>query len=120
MLVIASISRQITRSINLFWQDCLEAVSEELLNINADELMNIFVYILIQAQLPELVVHLQLVKSFTSSRAKSSMIGYYFVTVEAALVFLESVRCKEDVAVRKPTPVGSFVYEDPEGLGIGS
>jgi hypothetical protein len=72
----------------------LQCLSEEkdnsLLNINADELMNIFIYIIIKSQMPELLIHNKIISEFTTRTTQQSTMGYYFITLEAAIVYIQN------------------------------
>ena len=90
MLLIASISTEITECVNAFWEGYEDIIpSSSLLNINADELMAIFIYIVIKAQFPEIILHQKIVNDFTSRTTKSTMIGYYNTTLEAAIEYIQ-------------------------------
>lgn len=112
MLLISTISNEITTSVNEFWSPCYEYIPRHLLNINADELMNIFIYILIKSQYADLLVHCKIIKEFTTTTTKSSMVGYYFITLEASLIFISGVSNKSDLLAedvkKRCTPHASF------------
>ena len=63
-------------------------MTSSLLNIDADELMSIFIYIIIKAQMPNLLIHMKIIKDFTTSITKTTMMGYYFATLEASILFI--------------------------------
>ena len=88
MLIISSISSEIKESVNDFWKDMDRVVTSSLLNIDADELMSIFIYIILKSQMSSLLVHMKLIKEFTTSVAKNTMVGYYFVTLDASIMFI--------------------------------
>lgn len=93
MLLIASISTEITECVNTFWEGYEDIIpSSSLLNINADELMAIFIYIVVKAQFPEIILHQKIVNDFTSRTTKSTMIGYYNTTLEAAIEYIQKDR----------------------------
>ena len=93
MLLIASISTEITECVNAFWEGYEDIIpSSSLLNINADELMAIFIYIVVKAQFPEILLHQKIVNDFTSRTTKSTMIGYYNTTLEAAIEYIQKER----------------------------
>ena len=86
--VIASISHEITQCVNEFWKGMDIIMTSSLLNIDADELMSIFIYIIIKAQMPNLLIHMKIIKDFTTSITKTTMMGYYFATLEASILFI--------------------------------
>jgi hypothetical protein len=91
MMIFASISSEITECINDFWKDLSGYIKKDLLNLEIDQLMTIFIYIIIQAQIPDICVHCKMIKSFTTGITKASMIGYYYSTVEASIQYISSV-----------------------------
>ena len=82
MMIFASISSEITECINDFWKVLSEYIDQNLLNLEIDQLMTIFIYIIIQSQIEDISVHCKIIKSFTTCITKASMIGYYYSTVK--------------------------------------
>ncbi len=62
-----------------------------MLNIDADELMTIFIYIIIKTQMNDILIHSKFIKEFTTSTTRSTMIGYYYTTLEASLIYILDV-----------------------------
>ena len=91
MMIIASISSEITDCINDFWRDLNSYIKNDLLNLELDQLMIIFIYIIIKSQIYDISVHCKIIKSFTTCITKASMIGYYYSTVEASVSYLQSI-----------------------------
>ena len=87
-MLISTISLEITECVNNFWKDFHHLIEANYLNIDADELMSIFIYIIIKSEINDLLIHLRMVKDFTTSSAKSTMVGYYYVTLEASIMYL--------------------------------
>ena len=85
MITIASISSIIINSIYNFWKPIQELVKPSFLNVEADEIIKIFTYIVYTSKMSELVVHLDFIKYFTISATKKTMIGYYYSIVQGAL-----------------------------------
>jgi hypothetical protein len=96
MMLIASITTEITESVNNFWKDLEKLIPTSLLNIDADQLMTIFIFIIIKSQISELLVHSKFVKEFTTSTTRSTMMGYYYTTLEACLIYISSINDKSD------------------------
>ena len=97
MMIFASISSEITDCINDFWKDLNEYIDSNLLNLEIDQLMTIFIYIIIQSQITDISVHCKLIKSFTTCITKASMIGYYYSTVEASVQYISSINNIEEL-----------------------
>ena len=91
MMIFASISGEITDCINDFWKDLDGYIDNSLLNLEIDQLMTIFIYIIIQSQITDIGVHCKIIKSFTTCITKASMIGYYYSTVEASIQYISSI-----------------------------
>ena len=96
MMIFASISGEITNCINDFWKDLNGYIKNDLLNLEIDQLMTIFIYIIIQSQITDISVHCKIIKSFTTCITKASMIGYYYSTVEASVQYISSLNNIEE------------------------
>jgi len=97
MILIATISSEITDCVNNFWKKYENVITSSLLNIDADELMTIFIYIVIKSQMSELLVHSKFIKEFTTCTTRASMMGFYFTTLEASLIYILSVNDKSEL-----------------------
>ena len=88
LTVIALISVIITDCIDKYWDSLKNEIPPKFLNIDADELMCIYLYIIYQLKMPSLYVHLDFIRYFTTPISKQSMIGYYFTALEGCLNFI--------------------------------
>ncbi len=95
MLVLSNISTEITNAVNFFWKEMDGIISPSYLNIDADELMSIFIYMIIKSQMSSLLVNMKIIKDFTTSQSKSTMVGYYFVTLDASILFILDMDIKK-------------------------
>ena len=72
-------------------------IRPEMLSIDSDELLTIFIYIIYKCKISSFFVHADFINYFLTPTTKSSsMIGYYYITFKGALDFLLSVKTKED------------------------
>ena len=94
LIIIASVSSLITECVNNYWKSMEKYIQPSMLGIDADELMTIFMYIIYKCHMPELFVHGDFIKYFTSPTTKSTMIGYYYTTLQGCLDFLLEVKDK--------------------------
>ena len=92
MMIIANISNEITDCINDFWQEMEEYIKKDYLSIEAEQIMTIFIYIIIKSGIIDIFVHCKLIKLFTTCTTKSSMIGYYYSTVEASITYIKTLK----------------------------
>ena len=88
LVLMASISSFITDNIYKFWKPMEDLVKPSFLNIEADDLMKILIYIVYKSKMSKLFVHLDFVKYFTIRETLSTMIGYYHTLLEGALNFI--------------------------------
>lgn len=100
MMLIATISSEITECVNNYWKYFEEVITSSLLNIDADELMTIFIYIIIKTQMPEILIHSKFIKEFTTSTTRSTMVGYYYTTVEASMIYILTIKDKSELLNR--------------------
>ena len=96
LIIIASISSLITECVNNYWKKVEKLIQPSMLNIDADELMTIFMYIVYKCNMPALFVHADFIKYFTSPTTKSTMIGYYYTTLQGCLDFLLQIKNKQE------------------------
>ena len=97
LIVISLISVIITDSVDNYWESMKNEISSKLLNIDADELMSIYLYIIYKLKSPSLFVHLDFIKYFTTPISKQSMIGYYFTALEGCLNFILNIKDKNSL-----------------------
>ena len=95
LTIIALTSTLITDCVDKFWKG-KEGLDSKYLNINADQLMSIYLYIVYNMQLSSIYTQLDFIKNFTGVATKQSMIGYYYTTVEGCLSFIMNVSKKDD------------------------
>ena len=98
LTIIALVSVIITDYINLFWEKEKknETLPDKFLNIDSDELLSIYLYIVFKMNLDSIYTQLDFIKYFTGDISKQSMVGYYYTTVEGCLKFIMGVDKKED------------------------
>lgn len=101
MMLIATISTEITECVNNYWKEFENVITSSLLNIDADDLMTIFIYIIIKSNMSELLIHSKFIKEFTTSTTRSTMMGYYYTTLEASLIYILSIKDKTDLQNRE-------------------
>ena len=92
MLIFASLGSEIKNCIDDFWKDLEDYIKNDLLGIEAEQLMTIFIYIIAKSQIKDIVVHCKLIQLFTTPMTKSSMIGYYYSNAEASVTYIQSLK----------------------------
>jgi len=106
MKVLAKLSESISSCVNEFWKDYFNnedsdkhsnGKDNDFLTLQADDLMGIFIYVMIKSHLTESIVHCNFIRDFSTKITKSSMIGYYFCTFEAALSYILSIENLSDL-----------------------
>ena len=85
LIILASVGTLITSCVKKFWEPLEEYITPTFLNIEADELMSIYLYIVYKIKMPNLFVHVDFIKYFTCLSTKSTMIGYYYTVLEGCL-----------------------------------
>ena len=101
MMIIANISNEITESINDFWQIMERYIKKDYLSIEAEQLMTIFIYVIIKSGISNIFVHCKMIKLFTTCTTKSSMIGYYYSTVEAGITYIKNIKDVDELFKNK-------------------
>ena len=101
MMIIANISNEITDCINDFWQEMEQYIKKDFLSIEAEQIMTIFIYVIIKSGISNIFVHCKLIKLFTTCTTKSSMIGYYYSTVEASIMYIKTLKDVDELFKNK-------------------
>ncbi len=97
MLIFASLGNEIKNCIDDFWKDMEDYIEKDLLAVEAEQLMTIFIYIISKARIKDILIHCKLIQLFTTSMTKSSMIGYYYSNAEASVTFIQSLKSVEEL-----------------------
>lgn len=95
MMLIASMSTEITQCVDTYWNTLDSVLPNYYLSINADEFLSLYIFCVIKAQFPELIIHEKIIQYFTTKTTKSSTIGYYNVTLNAAIEYIQNEGPKE-------------------------
>ena len=94
MMIIASMSTEITQCVDTYWNNMDDYLPNYFLSINADEFLSLFIFVVIKAQFPELIIHQKIIQCFTTKTTKSSTIGYYNLTLNAAIEYIQNEAVK--------------------------
>ena len=114
MLIISNVTAEITSCINDYWKNLDKIIIKSFLSIDADELMSIFIYIIIKSQFHEILIHTKIIKDFTTCQAKNTMIGYYYITLDASIIYImelndiSALKGTKEVLKKSFLPVKSF------------
>ena len=92
IVIIAAISDQITESATTFWSEMEKYIKKDFLSIEADEIMAIFLFIVIRSQMPEIIIFSKMITNFTTPGTRAFSIAYNFTLLEASLEYLSSIR----------------------------
>ena len=92
MLIFANLGNEIKSCVDDFWKDMDGYVKSELLGVEAEQLMTIFIYIIVKSQINDIVVHCKLIQLFTTSVIKTSMMGYYYSNAEASVTYIQNLK----------------------------
>ena len=85
IIILAAINDQITESVMSFWSTMTKYIKSSFLFIEADELKAIFLYIFIQAQMPEIFVECKIITNFTTQQTRGFNISYNLSMTEASI-----------------------------------
>ena len=88
IVIIAAISDQITERETTFWSEMEKYIKKDFLSIEADEIMAIFLFIVIRSQMPEIIIFSKMITNFTTPGTRAFSISYNFTLLEASLEYL--------------------------------
>jgi hypothetical protein len=92
IILIAAISDQITECASSFWKGMENYIEKDFLFIEADEIMSIFLYIMIQSQMPEMILFCKIINNFTTQFTKGFSISYNYTLLEASMDYIKEVK----------------------------
>ena len=95
IVILAALSDQITESVSNFWSNMMNYIKNSFLFIEADEIMAIFVFIVIKAQMPELLIESKIISNFTTPSTRAFNISYNLTLMEASLEKINKMDTKE-------------------------
>ena len=93
--ILYSMGNKIIEEVNNIWKPLDKYLPKNFLSIDGDELIKICAYIIIKAKMPEILSHLSFIKNFTTKDTKSSMVGYYYTTIEAGVILAKKMEEKD-------------------------
>ena len=91
MLIIALKSDQIKECYSVFWKEKEKYIKSDFLSIKGNELMTIFLYIIIKIIKSQIFLFLLKWINFTISTLKLTTIGYYYSTLEVTIFYIEQL-----------------------------
>ena len=92
IIILAAINDQIMESVTSFWKDMTPYIDKKYLNIEGDELQNIFIYIIIQSQMPELMLYCKIIKNFITQRTRTFTMCYNFILLDSCLDYIIDIK----------------------------
>ena len=101
IILIAAISDQITECASSFWKGMENYIEKDFLFIEADEIMSIFLYIMIQSQMAEMVLFCKIINNFTTQFTKGFSIAYNYTLLEASMDFIKDVKDIKELSQRE-------------------
>jgi hypothetical protein len=88
--VIIATTRLICECVDDFWKDEPNMDRNDLI-IDADQVLSIFLYIVIKARVTNLKGHLNLIYDFGRKIVQNGQMGYYVTTIEACIMQIETM-----------------------------
>ena len=100
IVILASLSDQITESVSTFWSSMMKYIKNSFLFIEADEIMAIFVFIVIKSQMPDLFIESKIITNFTTPSTRAFNIAYNLTLMEASLETIHKMENTKEMANR--------------------
>lgn len=88
--IIIATTRLICECVDDYWKDDA-TMNKENLVIDADQILSIFLYIVIKAKVLNLKGHVNLIYDFGRKMIQNGQMGYYVTTIEACIMQVESM-----------------------------
>ena len=67
-------------------------IKNSYLFIEADEIMTIFLFIMIRSQMPEIIIFSKMITNFTTPNTRAFNLSYNFTLLEASLEYISSLK----------------------------
>ena len=71
-----------------YWKGMEKYIKKDFLYIDADEILKIFLYIIIQTQMPEILIECKIIENFTSELTKTFNVSYNYTLLEASIDYI--------------------------------
>lgn len=91
---IVEVSDSIKRHIKEFYEDN-RLIHSKNKQLDSDDLLAIFLYVLMKANIKSMRVHLKIIENFTTDNILNSKNGYYLMILQLCLRFVESLNPEE-------------------------
>ena len=101
IVILAALSDQITESVSEFWSKMTNYIKNSFLFIEADEIMTIFVFIVIKSQMPEMLVESKIITNFTTPSTRAFNISYNLTLMEASLETISKMQNTKEIGNRE-------------------
>ena len=86
---------------NEFWANMIKYIKKSFLLTEVDELMGIFVYIVIRAQMPDILVELNIISNFTTNLTKAFSLSYNLTLLQASLETIKNMDKTKEGDIRE-------------------
>ena len=67
-------------------------IKDDFLSIESDDLIPIFLFIVIKCQMPEIIIYEKMISNFTTPSTRSFNLSYNFAMIEIAIQHLQSLK----------------------------
>jgi hypothetical protein len=78
-----------------FWKGMEKYIKKDFLYIDADEILKIFLFIIIQTQMPEVLIECKIIDNFTSELTKTFNLSYNYTLLEASIDYINGMNINE-------------------------
>ena len=88
IVILAAVFDQIMENVISFWSEMKKYIKEDFLYMEPDERIVVFMFIIIQSQMPEIFIFNKMFTNFTTKQTKAFKISTFFAVVEASLDYI--------------------------------
>ena len=88
IVILAAVFDQIMENVISFWSEMKKYIKEDFLYMEPDERIVVFMFIIIQSQMPEILIFNKMFTNFTTKQTKAFKISTFFAVVEASLDYI--------------------------------
>ena len=92
LVILAAVFDQINDCVSSFWSEMKQYIKIDDLYIEQEVRIVIYLYIIIQSQMPEIIILIKMIENFTTPDTRSFNISTYLGVVEGSLEYIKNLK----------------------------
>lgn len=97
--IMYNLRNMILGEIDMFWKGI--SIDQKKRYVDADNLLSIFIYLIIKSQLSDLIIDIEIINDFINKTLKLSRKGYFFSLVQSSFEYLLNTMSGEQIEINQ-------------------